>query len=65
MKNVMKLLIYKFSKNINSEIIKEAVKLNQLLLRTPEKKKNELIKLSYNIYEVYNDFLKNKKSNSK
>ncbi len=58
-----KILNTKYSKNINSEILKEAVELNNLLLRTPEKKNNELIKLNYNIYEVYNDFLKNKKSN--
>ena len=38
----------KYSKNINSEILKEAVELNNLLLRTPEKKNNELIKLDIN-----------------
>ena len=50
---------------LNSEILKEAVDLNNLLLRTPEKKNNELVKLNYNIYEVYSDFLKNKKGNLK
>ena len=60
-----KILNFKYSKNINSEILKEAVDLNNLLLRTPEKKNNELVKLNYNIYEVYSDFLKNKKGNLK
>ena len=60
-----KILNKKYSKNINSEILKEAIDLNNLLLRTPEKKNNESIKLNYNIYEVYSDFLKNKKSNLK
>ncbi len=57
------ILNYKYSKNINSEIIKEATKLNYLLMRTPDKKINEVIKLNYNIYQVYIDFIKNKKSN--
>ena len=57
------ILNLKYSKNINSEIIKEAVKLNYLLMRTPDKKINEVIKLNYNIYEVYIDFIKNKKTN--
>ena len=52
-----KILNFKYSKNINSEILKEAVDLNNLLLRTPEKN-NELVKLNYNIYEVYSDFFK-------
>ena len=57
------ILNLKYSKNINSEIIRESVKLNYLLMRTPDKKINEVIKLNYNIYEVYIDFIKNKKTN--
>ena len=60
-----KILNLKYSHKINSEILKEAIVLNQLLLRTPDKKNNEVIKLKYNIYEVYSDFLRNKKSNLK
>ena len=60
-----KILNKKYSKNMNSEILKEAISLNDALLRTPDKTDNETIKLNYNIYEVYSDFLKNRKSNLK
>tara|TARA_B100000787_G_scaffold169237_1_gene159870 strand:- start:176 stop:2185 length:2010 start_codon:yes stop_codon:yes gene_type:complete len=57
------LLNSKFSNSINSEVIKEAVKLNFNLLRLPNKKTNSIYSTKYNIYEVYKDFINNDSTN--
>ena len=59
------LLVKKISKDLQSEIIKDAVYLNKELMRLPNKKKNNDYNTNYNIYDVYNSILKNEKSNLK